>query len=73
MSEDEFDLDDLLDDVAKVPPTAEPAPPETLPVPTSSSEAEFMGEAGAVTGKARMEAAYGTGEGEGQGTAMVAK
>lgn len=73
MSEDEFDLNDLLDDVAKVPPTADPAPPETLPVATPSSEAEFMGETGAVTGKARMEAAYGTGEGEGQGMAMVAK
>jgi len=73
MSADEFDLDNLLNDVAKVPPAAEPAPPETLPVAAPSSEAEFMGEAGAVTGKARMEAAYGTGEGEGQGVAMVAK
>ena len=32
-----------------------------------------MGESAAVTGKARMEAAYGTGEGEGQGMAMVAQ
>mgnify|MGYP001502171403 CR=1 FL=1 len=33
-----------------------------------------MGQSGqAVTGKARMEAAYGTGEGESQGTAMVAQ
>ena len=67
MSEDEFELDDLLDDVAKVPPTSEPAPPENLPKSAPLSEAEFMGEAGAVTGKSRMEAAYGTGDGEGQG------
>ena len=73
MSEDEFELDDLLDDVAQVPPATEPTPQQTLPAPTSPSEAEFMGEAGAVTGQARMEAAYGTGEGEGQGMAMVAQ
>ena len=73
MSEDEFELDDLLDDASKVAPYAEPTQPETLPVPASPGEAEFMGEAGAVTGKARMEAAYGTGEGEGQGVAMVAQ
>ena len=49
MSEDEsFDLGDLL-----------PQAPDTPPV--SEKEAEFMGESGlAVTGKARMEAAYGT-------------
>ena len=51
MTEDEsFDLGDLL-----------PQAPDTPPV--SEKEAEFMGESGlAVTGKARMEAAYGTDE-----------
>ena len=33
MSEDEFELDDLLDDVAKVPPAVEPTPQQTLPEP----------------------------------------
>ncbi|GIS43947.1 MAG: hypothetical protein Ct9H90mP16_10170 [Candidatus Poseidoniales archaeon] len=60
--EDEsFDLGDLL-----------PQAPDTPPV--SEKEAEFMGESGlAVTGKARMEAAYGTDEGEGQNVAIVAQ
>ena len=74
MSENEdFDLDDLLDDSSTISTKDEPAPPTTLPVPAAPSEAEFMGEAGAVTGKARMEAAYGSGAGEGQGMAMVAQ
>ena len=74
MSENEdFDLDDLLDDSSTISTKDEPAPPTTLPVPAAPSEAEFMGEAGAVTGKARMEAAYGSGDGEGQGMAMVAQ
>ena len=62
MTEDEsFDLGDLL-----------PQAPDTPPV--SEKEAEFMGESGlAVTGKARMEAAYGTDEGEGQNVAIVAQ
>ena len=72
---DEFGLDELLDEATATSsqPLPEPAPPETLPTMTAPSEAEFMGESGAVTGKARMEAAYGTGEGEGQGMAMVAQ
>ena len=70
---DEFGLDELLDEVSPPQPLPEPAPPETLPTMAAPSEAEFMGESGAVTGKARMEAAYGTGEGEGQGMAMVAQ
>ncbi|MEE3310485.1 MAG: ABC transporter permease [Candidatus Thermoplasmatota archaeon] len=70
---DEFGLDELLDEVTPPQPLPEPAPPETLPTMAAPSEAEFMGESGAVTGKARMEAAYGTGEGEGQGMAMVAQ
>ena len=72
MSEgDEFDLDGLLPESSSELPA--PAPPTKLPEPASPSEAEFMGEAGAVTGKARMEAAYGAGDGEGQGMAMVAQ
>ena len=72
MSEDEnFDIDDILQDSSSS--LGEPAPPTTLPVPAAPAEAEFMGESAAVTGKARMEAAYGTGEGEGQGMAMVAQ
>ena len=72
--EDPFSLDDLLESSPQTPPPiGEPTPPETLPAMTASTEAEFMGESGVVTGKARMEAAYGTGEGEGQGTAMVAQ
>ena len=72
--EDQFSIDDLLEDSPQTPPpSSQPAPSETLPAPTAPTEAEFMGESGVVTGKARMEAAYGTGEGEGQGTAMVAQ
>lgn len=72
--EDQFSIDDLLEDSPQTPPPgSQPAPSETLPAPTAPTEAEFMGESGVVTGKARMEAAYGTGEGEGQGTAMVAQ
>ena len=61
---DEFGLDELLDEATPPQPLPEPTPPETLPTMAAPSEAEFMGESGAVTGKARMEAAYGTGEGE---------
>jgi len=71
--EEDFGLDDLLEGFTPTPPTQDPAPPTNLPVPAPPSEAEFMGESGAVTGKARMEAAYGTGDGEGQGVAMVAQ
>jgi len=72
--EDQFSIDDLLENSPQTPPpSSQPAPSETLPAPTAPTEAEFMGESGVVTGKARMEAAYGTGEGEGQGTAMVAQ
>ena len=72
--EDQFSIDDLLENSPQTPPPSnEPIPSETLPAPTAPTEAEFMGESGVVTGKARMEAAYGTGEGEGQGTAMVAQ
>ncbi len=76
MSSDEFDLDDLLDTPeVSSKPLPEPAPPnQSLPEPAPPSEAEFMGESGiAVTGKARMEAAYGSGETESSGIAMVAK
>ena len=56
-----FNLDDILDQSKE----ATPAP---------SKESEFMGESGlSVTGKARMEAAYGTDEGEGQDVAIVAQ
>ncbi len=69
--EEDFGLDDLLGESSSELPS--PAPPAPLAAPAPPSEAEFMGEAGAVTGKARMEAAYGTGDGEGQGMAMVAQ
>ena len=66
MTEDEkFNLEDILGDAQSTLPTMPAAEPPT--------EAEFMGESGVVTGKARMEAAYGTGDGEGQGTAIVAQ
>ena len=72
MSEDdEFNLGDLLPESSSELPA--PTPTTKLPEPAPPSEAEFMGEAGAVTGKARMEAAYGAGDGEGQGMAMVAQ
>ena len=73
IEDDEFSLDDLLDTPTQPPPSSKSTPTETLPTPAVSTEAEFMGESGVVTGKARMEAAYGTGDGEGQGTAMVAQ
>ena len=62
MNEDEsFDLGDLL------------GQPEAA-VPDTSKESEFLGESGlSVTGKARMEAAYGTDDGEGQDVAIVAQ
>ncbi|MEE2746910.1 MAG: hypothetical protein VX473_00380, partial [Candidatus Thermoplasmatota archaeon] len=63
--DDKFNLEDILGDAQSTLPTMPAAEPPT--------EAEFMGESGVVTGKARMEAAYGTGDGEGQGTAIVAQ
>ena len=62
MSEEEsFDLGDLLGQ----PDAAASDPPK---------ESEFLGESGlSVTGKARMEAAYGTDDGEGQDVAIVAQ
>ena len=66
MTEDDFDLEDILGDAQSTLPTMPAAEPPT--------EAEFMGESGqAVTGQAPIEAAYGVGEGEGQGVAMVAQ
>jgi len=59
--DDSFDLGDLL------------GQPEAA-VPDTSKESEFLGESGlSVTGKARMEAAYGTDDGEGQDVAIVAQ
>tara|TARA_B100000579_G_scaffold430728_1_gene444618 strand:+ start:1336 stop:2421 length:1086 start_codon:yes stop_codon:yes gene_type:complete len=59
--EESFDLGNLLDQTDAA-------------APDSPKESEFLGESGlSVTGKARMEAAYGTDDGEGQDVAIVAQ
>ncbi len=56
-------------------PSAEPAPAATPSLsPEESTDAEFMGESGlAVTGQARLEAAYGSGDGDEVMHAQVVK
>lgn len=67
---DPFDLDDILGETEATPV----APAVVPPVEEATPDAEFMGEAGAgVTGQARMEAAYGAGDGDEDGTAIVAQ
>ena len=64
-----------LDDILQTPPTL-PAPVAPVPTPVEAPvrEAEFLGEAGAgVTGQTRMEAAYGSGDGDDDGVAIVAQ
>ena len=80
---DASSIDDLFDDfddlVAKKHQTEEDVPTSTTPdsAPPASEatrEAEFMGEAGlAVTGQSRLEAAFGSGEGDDTAVAQVAK
>ncbi|MEE3083488.1 MAG: ABC transporter permease [Candidatus Thermoplasmatota archaeon] len=67
--EDPFGLKKQSDDLPQMAP--ESPPDESSP---DTKEAEFLGQAGLqVTGQTRMEAAYGSGDGDEDGTAVVAK
>ena len=72
-------VDDLFggDDLSPSQPIYEESAPitESIPEPNiQPADAEFMGEkGGVVTGKGRMEAAFGTGDGDEVATAQVAQ
>ena len=71
MSEDEdpFGLKKSSDELPQMVPESSKEEPSN-----QEKEAEFLGQSGLqVTGQSRMEAAYGSGDGDDDGTAVVAK